>query len=153
MGESISEATIISWLKNVGDTVDAEETILEVATDKVDSDVPSPVNGIITEIRFGKNDVVKVGEVLAFIETDGKTAGKKITIGKTEQIGDKGEIASQARNDGDKKQDLKTVIPSATDNSQPTTRNRQLLKSTDHQHCTKRKLIHRRNPKYSGLRH
>ena len=70
MGESISEATIINWLKNVGDTVVAEETILEVATDKVDSDVPSPVSGVITEIRFGKDDVVKVGTVLAMIETD-----------------------------------------------------------------------------------
>jgi 2-oxoglutarate dehydrogenase E2 component (dihydrolipoamide succinyltransferase) len=86
MGESISEATIINWLKNVGDTVDAEETILEVATDKVDSDVPSPVSGTITAIRFGKNDVVKVGEVLALIETDGNTTGKKITIGKTQQV-------------------------------------------------------------------
>lgn len=72
MGESISEATIINWLKNAGDTVDAEETILEVATDKVDSDVPSPVSGTITEIRYGKNDVVKVGEVLALIEADGE---------------------------------------------------------------------------------
>lgn len=68
MGESISEATIINWLKNVGDRVEAEDTLLEVATDKVDSDVPSPVSGIITEIRFGKNDVVKVGEVLALID-------------------------------------------------------------------------------------
>ncbi|NHM05641.1 2-oxo acid dehydrogenase subunit E2 [Flavobacterium sp. CYK-4] len=73
MGESITEATIINWLKNVGDTVDAEETILEVATDKVDSEVPSPVSGVITEIRFGKNDVVKVGEVLALIKFDGAT--------------------------------------------------------------------------------
>lgn len=70
MGESISEATIINWLKNVGEAVDAEETILEVATDKVDSEVPSPVSGVITEIRFGKNDIVKVGEVLALIESD-----------------------------------------------------------------------------------
>lgn len=70
MGESISEATIINWLKNVGDMVNAEETILEVATDKVDSEVQSPVSGVITEIRFGKNDVVKVGEVLALIESD-----------------------------------------------------------------------------------
>ena len=54
MGESISEATIINWLKNVGDSVDAEETILEVATDTVDSEVPSPVSGVIAEIRFGK---------------------------------------------------------------------------------------------------
>ncbi len=71
MGESISEATIISWLKNVGDFVEAEETILEVATDKVDSDVPAPVSGIITEIRFQKDDVVEVGTVLALIDSDG----------------------------------------------------------------------------------
>ena len=69
MGESISEATIISWLKNVGDFVDAEETILEVATDKVDSEVQSPVSGTITEIRFQKDDVVAVGTVLALISS------------------------------------------------------------------------------------
>lgn len=71
MGESISEATIISWLKNVGDFVEAEETILEVATDKVDSEVPAPVSGVITEIRFQKNDVVEVGTVLALIDSEG----------------------------------------------------------------------------------
>ncbi len=71
MGESISEATIISWLKNVGDFVEAEETILEVATDKVDSDVPAPVSGVITEIRFQKDDVVEVGTVLALIDSEG----------------------------------------------------------------------------------
>ena len=69
MGESISEATIISWLKNVGDFVDAEETLLEVATDKVDSEVPSPISGTITEIRFQKDDVVAVGTVLALISS------------------------------------------------------------------------------------
>lgn len=68
MGESISEATIISWLKNVGDYVAAEESILEVATDKVDSEVPAPVSGVITEIRFQKDAVVEVGTVLALIE-------------------------------------------------------------------------------------
>lgn len=67
MGESISEATIINWTKNVGDYIEAEETLLEVATDKVDSEVPSPVSGIITEIRFQKDDVVEVGTVLALI--------------------------------------------------------------------------------------
>lgn len=72
MGESISEATIISWLKNVGDFVEVEETILEVATDKVDSEVPSPVSGTITEIRFQKDDVVAVGTVVALIDVDGK---------------------------------------------------------------------------------
>jgi 2-oxoglutarate dehydrogenase E2 component (dihydrolipoamide succinyltransferase) len=83
MGESISEATIISWLKNVGDTVEAEETILEVATDKVDSEVPSPCHGVITEIRFAKNDIVAVGEVLALIETDENPSHKPKEKGQT----------------------------------------------------------------------
>ncbi|RXR33167.1 2-oxo acid dehydrogenase subunit E2 [Flavobacterium piscinae] len=70
MGESISEATIINWTKNVGDYIEAEETLLEVATDKVDSEVPSPVSGTITEIRFQKDDVVEVGKVLALIKSE-----------------------------------------------------------------------------------
>ena len=86
MGESISEATIISWLKNVGDYVEAEETILEVATDKVDSEVPAPVSGIITEIRFHKDAVVEVGTVLALIEE--KAGSQKLEVGsrKTEEV-------------------------------------------------------------------
>ena len=71
MGESITEATIINWVKSVGDYVAAEEILLEVATDKVDSEVASPVSGVITEIRFQKNDVVEVGSILALIEVVG----------------------------------------------------------------------------------
>jgi 2-oxoglutarate dehydrogenase E2 component (dihydrolipoamide succinyltransferase) len=77
MGESITEATIINWLKSVGDYVEADETIIEVATDKVDNDVPSPVSGIITEIRFHKDDLVEVGTVLALIDSNQKAEGKK----------------------------------------------------------------------------
>jgi len=86
MGESIAEATILNWLKSVGDSVLAEETILEVATDKVDSEVASPCSGVITEIRFQKNDVVPVGTVLALIDSEDAPEGKKITIGKTEHV-------------------------------------------------------------------
>lgn len=91
MGESISEATIISWLKNVGDFVEAEETILEVATDKVDSDVPAPVSGVITEIRFQKDDVVEVGTVLALIEEkvgsqNSEVGSKKAEVKKDEVV-------------------------------------------------------------------
>ncbi len=74
MGESIIEATIINWLKNPGDTVEADETILEIATDKVDSEIPAPVSGVLSEIRFPKDTVVAVGEVIALIATDGETA-------------------------------------------------------------------------------
>ena len=88
MGESITEATIISWLKNVGDFVEADETILEVATDKVDSDVPAPVSGVITEIRFQKDEVVEVGTVLALIEV----VGEKVLGSGNEVVGSGNEV-------------------------------------------------------------
>ncbi|MDA7741255.1 2-oxo acid dehydrogenase subunit E2 [Flavobacteriaceae bacterium] len=70
MGESIAEATITKWLKEVGDTVDIDESLVEIATDKVDSDVPSEFKGKLIKKNFEVNDVVKVGEVIAEIETD-----------------------------------------------------------------------------------
>ncbi|MEL7162374.1 MAG: biotin/lipoyl-containing protein, partial [Bacteroidota bacterium] len=70
MGESIIEATILNWVKGVGDTVEADETILEIATDKVDSEVPSPVDGTIAKILFEPDTTVAVGEVIALIETE-----------------------------------------------------------------------------------
>ncbi len=69
MGESITEATILRWLKKVGDSVSQDETILEIATDKVDTEVPSPEAGIITEILFEENAVVEVGKKIAVINT------------------------------------------------------------------------------------
>ncbi len=111
MGESISEATIITWLKNVGDFVEAEETIVEVATDKVDSDVPSPVSGVITEIRFQKDDVVGVGEVLALIDSD--------EVGST-----KSEVRSENK-------ETRVEVVSASQTQQPTTNNQQLKSNPD----------------------
>ena len=71
MGESIMEATILSWSKQVGDSVDIDEPVLEIATDKVDSEVPAHVAGVLVEQRFNEGDVVPVGEVIAIIETEG----------------------------------------------------------------------------------
>lgn len=71
MGESVAEATITNWLKNVGDRVEADETVLEIATDKVDSEVPSEVEGTLVEILFQVDDVVQVGQTIAIIETEG----------------------------------------------------------------------------------
>jgi 2-oxoglutarate dehydrogenase E2 component (dihydrolipoamide succinyltransferase) len=105
MGESITEATIINWLKNVGDFVEAEETIVEVATDKVDNDVPAPVSGVITEIRFQKDDVVEVGAVLALIDS---------------------EAGSAKLEDGSKKEQTKVEVSTTTQKQQPKTNNRQL---------------------------
>lgn len=70
MGESIAEATITKWLKDVGDTVEVDESLVEIATDKVDSDVPSEYKGKLIKKNFEVDDIVKVGEVIAEIETE-----------------------------------------------------------------------------------
>jgi 2-oxoglutarate dehydrogenase E2 component (dihydrolipoamide succinyltransferase) len=70
MGESVAEATIIKWVKQPGDTIDIDESVLEIATDKVDSEVPSPVSGKLVKVLFKEDDVVQVGAVIAIIETD-----------------------------------------------------------------------------------
>jgi 2-oxoglutarate dehydrogenase E2 component (dihydrolipoamide succinyltransferase) len=75
MGESIMEATVLKWHKKVGDPVKQDETLLEIATDKVDSEVPSTAEGTITEILFNENDVVPIGTVIARIETNGQSSG------------------------------------------------------------------------------
>ena len=70
MGESVAEATITNWLKQVGDKIEADEAVLEIATDKVDSEVPSEVSGTLVEQLFGKDDLVQVGQTIAIIETE-----------------------------------------------------------------------------------
>ncbi len=77
MGESVAEATIINWQKKVGDLIEVDETVVEIATDKVDSEIPSEVKGILTKILFEVDDVVKVGETIAIIETNEKNSTEK----------------------------------------------------------------------------
>src|SRR4030042_286259 len=71
MGESIQEATITKWFKKPGDKVEEDEPVLEIATDKVDSEIPSPVEGVIEKVFFKENDVVAVGKVIAVINMEG----------------------------------------------------------------------------------
>ncbi|MGF7233028.1 dihydrolipoamide acetyltransferase family protein [Arachidicoccus sp.] len=72
LGEGIIEATVLKWLKSVGDSVQEDEAVLDIATDKVDSEVPSTVNGVLKELRFKENDVAPVGAIIAIIETQGE---------------------------------------------------------------------------------
>lgn len=74
MGESIMEATILRWHKKPGDAVKVDDTVLEIATDKVDSEVPSIADGVITEVLFNENDVVPVGTVIARVQTSADAA-------------------------------------------------------------------------------
>lgn len=82
MGESITEATILKWLKKEGDTVKLDEPVLEIATDKVDSEVPSPVAGVVTKVLYKEGDVVAVGKAVAVLETE--AAGAQISAPKVE---------------------------------------------------------------------
>ncbi len=86
MGESVAEATITSWVKNIGDSIEMDEAIVEIATDKVDSEVPSEVEGKLVEILFENDAVVKVGETIAIIETLGENSSPDITEIETVDI-------------------------------------------------------------------
>lgn len=86
MGEGVMEATIISWLANEGDTVQEDDSVVEIATDKVDSDVPTPVSGRIVKLLKQKDDVVKIGEAIAILETDSAVAQQNDAPKEREEV-------------------------------------------------------------------
>ena len=88
MGESINEATLTSWLKDVGDKIEIDDSIVEVSTDKVDSDVPSGVSGILVEKKFKVDDVIKVGEVIAVVDSENQESinNEDLEVKKTETV-------------------------------------------------------------------
>jgi 2-oxoglutarate dehydrogenase E2 component (dihydrolipoamide succinyltransferase) len=118
MGESIMEATILRWVKQVGEEVEEDETILEIATDKVDSEVPSPVSGTIAEILFQEEDTVEVGKVIAIIATEGEVANPAASPGVKE---DKKEVASSSSN-GHSTPSTPKEVPATAESSTPVAR-------------------------------
>ena len=78
MGESVTEATITNWLKNIGDTVALDEPLVEVATDKVDNELPSEAAGVLIKQLFQKDEVAKVGDVIAILSTDGASVNTEV---------------------------------------------------------------------------
>ena len=86
MGESVAEATITNWLKKVGEKIEVDEAVLEIATDKVDSEIPSEVSGVLSEILFNVDDIVKVGQTIAIIETEGVVSESPIQESTKEEI-------------------------------------------------------------------
>ena len=86
MGESIIEATILSWMKSEGDTIEMDEPICEIATDKVDSEVPSEVEGVVVKLLYAEGDVVAVGAPLAIIEVAGAVASTPIDAETVQEV-------------------------------------------------------------------
>ncbi len=105
MGESVQEATITKWFKKEGDIIEEDDVLLEIATDKVDTEIPSPVAGTIIKILYKENDVVPVGEVIATVDTEGKTGEKAKAPEKSEdkaeapeKLEDKAEATKKSEN-------------------------------------------------------
>lgn len=96
MGESVQEATIVKWFKNVNDDVEEEDAIVEIATDKVDTEIPSPVDGKIAELLYEEGDVVAVGEPIALIATEGEGE---------EEEGDSDSLSEEEKNDTEKQEE------------------------------------------------
>lgn len=86
MGESVAEATLTAWLKEVGDVIEADEPVLEIATDKVDSEVPSEVDGILVEKLFDIDAVIEVGQTIAIIETESEGSAEATTAPAVKEI-------------------------------------------------------------------
>ena len=109
MGESVAEATITSWLKEVGDKIEADDSVVEIATDKVDSDVPSEVAGTLVEILHEKDAVVKVGQTLAIIEVEGELDTDSVEVEKNiEEVPD---VAIEVEKEIEKAIAIKSTVP------------------------------------------
>ena len=96
MGEGVMEATVTNWIKNIGDAIAEDESVVEIATDKVDSDIPSPVSGILKEILVPVDGIAKVGEPIAILTVDGVIEQTEETVETTEDNSDE-EIADAAK--------------------------------------------------------
>lgn len=92
MGESVAEATLTAWLKDIGDKIDADEAVLEIATDKVDSEVPSEVDGVLIQKLFEVDDLIEVGQTIAIIDTEADTAGATAHAPEVVQVSKPSEV-------------------------------------------------------------
>ena len=108
LGESITEATVAKWLKNVGDTVEADEAVVELETDKVNLEVPSPISGTVGDIKFKDGDVVKVGTVLGSIQSNGQNTQTEI-----KKIEPDIKINDSVNLEKEKKKDEEPLVPAA----------------------------------------
>lgn len=115
MGESVAEATLTHWLKEIGDTIEVDEAVLEIATDKVDSEVPSEVGGILIEKLFDVDDVIQVGQTIAIIETEGEVS-QSVPAAEPEPVSTVSESVQKAEKQVDTAiRQLETPVASSED--------------------------------------
>lgn len=112
LGESIQEGTITKWFVKEGDTIEEDDMLFEVATDKVDSEIPSPVDGVITKILYPEDSLVAVGEVLAVVSLDGEDAGDSADTGEADSA-----PKSEEKTDAEATEEKSTEKESSVDDS------------------------------------
>ncbi|SHF20765.1 2-oxoglutarate dehydrogenase E2 component [Fodinibius roseus] len=113
MGESVMEGTVIEWTKKVGDSVEEDETLLEIATDKVDTEVPSPQAGILVEILAEEDETIEVGQVIAVIETDAEAAEAAVADDGAEENKEGAEQEAEETEEEDKDEPVEDSSPEA----------------------------------------
>ena len=114
MGESVAEATLTAWLKDVGDKIDADEPVLEIATDKVDSEVPSEVEGVLVQKLFEIDDVIEVGQTIAIIETESDTQEITVPAATVAEVSDPKEVVQLETSISKVKDEMKSVQSNET---------------------------------------
>ena len=114
MGESVAEATLTAWLKGVGDKIDADEPVLEIATDKVDSEVPSEVEGVLIQKLFEVDDVIEVGQTIAIIETESDTQEITVPAATVAEVSDPKEVVQLETSISKVKDEMKSVQSNET---------------------------------------
>jgi len=114
MGESVAEATLTAWLKDVGDKIDADEPVLEIATDKVDSEVPSEVEGVLIQKLFEVDDVIEVGQTIAIIETESDTQEITVPAATVAEVSDPKEVVQLETSISKVKDEMKSVQSNET---------------------------------------
>ncbi|WP_018020345.1 biotin/lipoyl-containing protein, partial [Corynebacterium ciconiae] len=124
LGESVTEGTITTWLKSVGDTVEVDEPLLEVSTDKVDTEVPSPKAGVLLEIKADEDDTVDVGDVICIIGEEGEEPSGDSGSDSEGSADSEDEAAEEAAEDKEEKKDKpkaekKSSSAEATDVAMP----------------------------------
>ena len=114
MGESVAEATLTAWLKDVGDKIDADEPVLEIATDKVDSEVPSEIEGVLIQKLFEVDDVIEVGQTIAIIETESDTQEITMSAATVAEVSDPKEVVQLETSISKVKDEMKSVQSNET---------------------------------------
>jgi 2-oxoglutarate dehydrogenase E2 component (dihydrolipoamide succinyltransferase) len=114
MGESVAEATLTAWLKDVGDKIDADEPVLEIATDKVDSEVPSEVEGVLIQKLFEVDDVIEGGQTIAIIETESDTQEITMPAATVAEVSDPKEVVQLETSISKVKDEMKSVQSNET---------------------------------------